>query len=318
MSKDRYLITGATGLIGSSLLRKLVIDGNFVTCPIRNIQKANSLFNPLIFEKVCWIDKPVEQYLQITKEDFDYIIHCASPTSGKYMVEHPVETYEYIIESTRILLEYAHKKGIKGMVYVSSLEYYGQNFSNNVITEDFEGYIEPMSPRSCYPLGKRAAEYLCTAYASEYKVPVKIARLTQTFGPGISADDNRVFVQFARSVINKENIILHTDGESAKPYCHVYDCVEAILTILSKGNSCEVYNVANEETYISVKDMAEFVQKNFNPEHGVVIQKRDDLGYAPVTKLRLSTQKLRDLGWTPKHNLFEMYDDLIKELEKYI
>jgi len=313
--KDSYLLTGATGLIGSALLRRLVTEGNRVTCPVRNIEKAKGLFDEDIYSEVKWIETPLETYLQHIDEDIDYIIHCASPTSGKYMVEHPVETYEFIIESTRSLLQYACKHGVKGMVYVSSLEYYGQNYGDDVIIEDFEGYIDPGSPRSSYPLGKRAAEYLCAAYASEYKVPVKIARLTQTFGPGISIDDNRVFAQFAKSAINKEDIILHTDGESAKPYCHVYDCVEAILTILQKGRSGEAYNVANEATYISIKDMAEFVQRNFNPEHKVVIQKRDDMGYAPVTKLRLSTQKLRDLGWKPRYGLYEMYDALFEGLK---
>lgn len=312
----KFLITGATGLIGSALLRKLVADGNSVTCPIRNKEKAKGLFGADTYNNVQWIEMPLETHLKDMVDDFDYIIHCASPTSGKYMVEHPAETYEFIVESTKALLQYACKHNVKGMVYVSSLEYYGQNFNEDIITEDFEGYIEPKSPRSSYPLGKRAAEYLCVAYASEYKVPVKIARLTQTFGPGITADDNRVFAQFARSVINKEDIILHTDGESAKPYCHVYDCVDAISIILDKGNLGEAYNVANEETYITIRDMAEFVQKNFNPEHKVVIQKRDDMGYAPVTKLRLSTQKLRDLGWSPRYGLYEIYDALIKELKK--
>ena len=314
--KENYLLTGATGLIGSALLRKLVTEGNSVTCPIRNKEKAKGLFDGDIYNRVQWIEMPLEKYLQEADEQFDYIIHCASPTSGKYMVEHPVETYEFIVESTRALLQCACKHRVKGMVYVSSLEYYGQNFNEDIITEDFEGYIEPTSPRSSYPLGKRAAEYLCAAYASEYKVPVKIARLTQTFGPGITADDNRVFAQFARSVINKEDIILHTDGESAKPYCHVYDCVDAILTILDKGNLGEAYNVANEETYITIRDMAEFVQKNFNPEHKVVIQKRDDMGYAPVTKLRLCTNKLKDLGWTPRYNLNDMFSDLILCISK--
>lgn len=316
IEKENYLLTGATGLIGSALLRKLVAVGNSVSCPIRNKEKAKGLFDGDIYNRVQWIEMPLEKYLQEADEQFDYIIHCASPTSGKYMVEHPVETYEFIVESTKALLQYACEHKVKGMVYVSSLEYYGQNFNEDIITEDFEGYIEPTSPRSSYPLGKRAAEYLCVAYASEYKVPVKIARLTQTFGPGITADDNRVFAQFARSVINKEDIILHTDGESAKPYCHVYDCVDAILTILDKGNMGEAYNVANEETYITIRDMAEFVQKNFNPEHKVVIQKRDDMGYAPVTKLRLCTNKLKDLGWTPRYGLHDMYDALIKEIKR--
>lgn len=312
--KEKFLLTGATGLIGSALLRKLAKDDNNVVCPIRSNQKAKGLFDEDVYNKVQWIEAPLETYLQNVDEEFDYIIHCASPTSGKYMVEHPVETYEFIIESTRALLLYACKHGVKGMVYVSSLEYYGQSYSEDIISEDFVGYVDPRSPRSSYPLGKRAAEYLCSAYALEYSVPVKIARLTQTFGPDISTDDNRVFAQFAKSVIKKENIILHTEGESAKPYCHVYDCVDAILTILKNGLSGEVYNVANEDTYISIRDMAEFVQRIFNPGHKVVIQKSDGMGYAPVTKLHLNTQKLKDLGWRPRYGLYDMYDALIKSL----
>jgi len=293
-----------------------VKDGNCVICPIRNKEKAKGLFDIETYDKVIWVEMPLEIYLQEIDKDVDYVIHCASPTSGKYMAEHPVETYEYIFESTRTLLQYACKHEIKGMVYISSLEFYGQNYDDNVITEDFEGYVEQNNPRSSYPLGKRAAEYLCSAYASEYKIPVKIARLTQTFGPGISSDDNRVFAQFAKSAIANEDIILHTDGESAKPYCHIYDSVSAILTILHKGVNGEAYNVANEDTYITIRDMAEFVQKNFNPNHKVVIQKRNDMGYAPTTKIRLDTRKLQALGWNAKYSLYEMYRDLITNLTK--
>ena len=86
-----------------------------------------------------------------------------------------------------------------------------------------------MSPRSAYPLGKRAAEFLCAAYAAQFGVNVKVARLTQTFGAGVASDDKRVFAQFARSVANSEDIVLHTTGESAKPYCYSTDSVSAIL-----------------------------------------------------------------------------------------
>lgn len=158
-------------------------------------------------------------------------------------------------------------------------------------------------------MAKRAAENLCCLYASEYGVPVMVARLTQTTGAGISQDDNRVIAQFARLAANGNDIVLHTTGESARPYCYITDAISAILFILLKGQSGEVFNVANEDTYISAKDMAEYVRDNFNPSITVRMELKDNMGYAPVTKLKLSASKLRSLGWEPKYNLNGIFLD---------
>lgn len=317
LNNNRFLITGATGLIGSTLVRCLLAlnRGVEIFCPVRNLSKAYSMFgndcNGLHF-----VESDLMGYLNSLseKEEFQHIVHCASPTAGKYMTEHPVETYMLAIDSTRAILEYGRKNDIKGIVYVSSLEYYGQNFDDKIITEDMQGYLDNTEARSSYPLGKRAAEYLCAAYSYQYGVNVKIARLTQTFGAGVSADDNRVFAQFARSIIAGSDIVLHTKGDSAKPYCYTTDCVSAILYILLKGNNGEAYNVANSETYISIREMAEFLRDNFNPNIRVIVEEHPEMGYAPVTKLHLSTEKLESLGWKPQYDLKMMYERLIKSL----
>ena len=311
---SKFLITGATGLIGSTLVYSLLaLNKNIqITCPIRNLDKAKATYSE-DFDSICFIECDLVSYLSglTDKDNFQYIIHCASPTEGKYMTEHPVDTYMLAIDSTRAILEYARKVQTD-IVYVSSLEYYGQNFDDKLMTEDMQGYVNNTDPRSSYPLGKRAAEYLCAAYAKQFDVNVKVARLTQTFGAGVSADDNRVFAQFARSVIKGKNIVMHTKGESAKPYCYTTDCVSAILYILLKGEKGEAYNVANQETYISIKDMANFLCTHFNPQLRVVIEEHPEMGYAPVTKLNLSTEKLKSLGWLPRYGLYEMFDRLIK------
>lgn len=311
-----FCITGATGLIGSTIVRCLLsLDADIsISCPVRNVDKAIDMYGD-DSEKISFVEYDLLQYLATMDGDFDYIIHCASPTAGQYMTGHPVETYELAIESTRLILNYAKSHRVKGVVYVSSLEYYGQVFDDRLITEDMQGYIDMMSPRSSYPLGKRAAEYLCTAYAQEYGVPVKIARLTQTFGAGVSADDNRVFAQFARSVIKGEDIVLHTTGDSAKPYCYTTDCASAILYILLKGKDGEAYNVANPDTYISIKDMAEFLRDNFNPDIDVRVELHPEMGYAPVTMLRLSADKLMGLGWKPQYDLKAMFERLIESMK---
>lgn len=313
LTGSSVMITGATGLIGSTLVRCLMaLDNDIsITIPVRNHSKAIALYGSDA-SRLNIVECDLIEYCTLLNEEFDYIIHCASPTAGSYMNEHPVETYELAVETTRALLQYSRKHTIKGMVYVSSLEYYGQNLDDQIITENFQGYVDATSARSSYPMGKRAAEYLCFAYAHEYGVPAKVARLTQTFGAGVAADDNRVFAQFARSVMAGSDIVLHTTGESAKPYCYTTDCASAILTILLKGSNGEVYNVANQDTYISIRSMAEFLRDNFNPKIKVTIEEHPDMGYAPVTMLHLSSEKLMALGWKPQYDLKEMFRRLME------
>lgn len=308
------LITGATGLIGSSIVKCLLAlnAGMDIVIPVRNIAKAARIFGEQLGSlRVVEVDS-LETWTKQVKEAFHYIIHCASPTSGKFMEEYPVETFCLAYETTLNLLKLAHETHVEGMTYISSLEYYGQVLDDKVITEDSQGYVDATSARSSYPLGKRAAEYLCFAFAKEYAVPVKVARLTQTFGAGVAMEDNRVFAQFARSSIESRDIILHTTGDSAKPYCYTTDAVSAILYILLKGGYGEAYNVANEETYVSIREMAELVKDVFNPNIQVRMELNDSMGYAPVTKLRLSAQKLRSLGWQPCYDLREMFWRLIE------
>ena len=314
---SKFLVTGATGLIGSTLDHCLLALNRDIeiTCPVRSIEKVQRMYGGEA-SKINFIECDLVNYLNglSTKDCFQFIVHCASPTVGKFIAEHPVETYELAYETTRALLKHAKRSDARGMVYVSSLEYYGQNFDDSIITEDKQCFVDNTDPRSSYPLGKRAAEYLCAAYALEYGVNVKVARLTQTLGAGVAADDNRVFAQFARSVINGEDIVLHTTGESAKPYCYTTDCISAILYILLKGEKGEAYNVANQDTYISIKDMAEFLRDNFNSKIDIRVETHSDMGYAPVTKLHLSSEKLMALGWKPRYDLKEMYSKLIKSI----
>ena len=315
-----FLITGATGLIGSVMIKCLQelskqrgLDIKILAV-VRNLEKAGL---------VLGTEGEGLQFLQTDLQDInadnigrkvDYVVHLASPTAGRFMEDNPVETFDLAYRSTYALLRFAQQKKVKSMVYVSSLEYYGQILDDRIITEDVQGYVNPVSSRSSYPMGKRAAEYLCYAFSKEYGISAKTARLTQTFGAGISENDNRVFAQFARSIIKGEDIVLHTTGESAKPYCYTMDCIAAILCILLKGKSGETYNVANQDTYISIRDLAEFMKLHFNPDIDVRVELNENMGYAPVTKLRLSAQKLMALGWKPRYGLKEMFERLIKYL----
>ena len=313
---DKYLITGATGLIGSALVKRLATNGAEIICPVRSVEKAQGEFNAEVFAAVKWIETPVEGFFKDMSEDYDYVIHCASPTASKFFVEHPVETMRFNIETTISILDYAKEHRVRGVVYLSSLESYGTILDDTVVvTEGVQGYVNPMETRISYNMAKRMCESLCHAYAKEYDVPVKVVRLTQTISPYINDNDMRVFAQFARKAANGEDIELHTEGTAARQYIHIDDAVDAILCVLYKGAPGEVYNAAREDSYISVREMAQFVQDNFNPSGKVVFHMRDDMGYAPTTKLRLSTEKLKTLGWDAKKGLYEMFEGVVKRIE---
>ncbi len=314
-----FLITGGTGLIGSALIHLLsALDKDVnIFAPVRNAEKALSMFNDDELNKISFFECDLSTYDYCKLDNVDYIIHCAAPTSSKFFVEKPVETAEIIIDVTKSLLSYAVKHKVKGFVYLSSLEVYGTlSDGTKEVAEDVQGYINPMSVRSSYPIAKRAAENLCCLYAKQYGVPAKVARLTQTTGAGISKDDNRVIVQFARLCAKGQDIVLHTNGESARPYCYITDAITAILYILLKGKAGEAYNVANEDTYISAKGMADYLRDNFNPAINVRVELDDNMGYAPITKLKLSSEKLRRLGWSPSMGLREIFYNLIRVIHE--
>lgn len=319
-----FLITGGTGFLGSLIGRTLFLlnqkyDLNLkIIFYIRSKEKLENLFKEEL--KDINYDIVIGNLNSEIKYEgkINYIFHCANTTNSLEMIKKPVETISSIFEGTKYILELAREKKIESMVYLSSMEVYGQVMTDSLTTEKELGYIDILNTRSSYSEGKRVAECLCKCYSSEYNIPIKIARLAQIFGPGISKDDNRVFAQFMRSVLKKEDIILHTTGESRGNYCYTVDCIRALFLLLNKGKNGEAYNVVNEETNISIRDMAYLVANEIFPyKVNVKIEiPKEEKGYAPITKLRLSGEKLRKLNWEPEIDLREMYLNLKKYLLK--
>lgn len=306
------LVTGATGLIGKLCVKSLLNSGynTQVIALVRDEEKAKNIFGES--KRLTYLVQDINQRINTTKR-VDYIIHAASTTSSKDFVEKPVETIYTAINGSRNVLEFAKNKRLEGMVYLSSLEIYGVNEKENIKERDY-GYIDILNPRSSYSESKKMVETMCISYGTEYGVPVKIARLAQTFGAGVSISDNRVFAQFAKAIINKENIVLHTKGETKRNYCYTTDAVRGIFTILTKGENNNAYNVANENSYCSISEMAHLLEN----EDTKVEYKIDEVnrGYNPTVKIALNTEKLNALGWEAKVNLKEMFDRLIMNFGK--
>lgn len=306
------LVTGATGLIGKLCVKSLLNSGynTQVIALVRDEEKAKNIFGES--KRLTYLVQDINQRINTTRR-VDYIIHAASTTSSKDFVEKPVETIYTAINGSRNILEFAKNKRLEGMVYLSSLEIYGVNEKENIKERDY-GYIDILNPRSSYSESKKMVETMCISYGTEYGVPVKIARLAQTFGAGVSISDNRVFAQFAKAIINKENIVLHTKGETKRNYCYTTDAVRGIFTILTKGENNNAYNVANENSYCSISEMAHLLEN----EYTKVEYKIDEVnrGYNPTVKIALNTEKLNALGWEAKVNLKEMFDRLIMNFRK--
>ena len=303
-------VTGATGLVGSMLVRTLCAAPVAITviAHVRNEQKARAMFGDLPI-RYCLGDvtAPV-QY----EGEVDHVLHTASVTASKSFVTEPVQTLMTAIDGTRNLLEFAREKQVSSMVYVSSMEAFGiTDPALERVTEKDLGYIDILSVRSSYSEGKRICECLCAAYASQYGVPVKIARLAQTFGAGVSVADGRVFAQFTKSCLAGTDIVLHTAGKSMGNYCYTADAVRGLLTILLKGENANAYTVVNPATSMQIREVAQLVSDTLTEGRTQIIfdipESALTYGYAPDVTMRLSGDKLMQLGWKPEVDLPEMF-----------
>lgn len=310
-------VTGATGLIGYTLVstllyRNLKYKSNIkIIALVRNITKAKEKFAKQLKQNLNlkFVIGDVENLPQIDDE-IDFIIHGANPTASNYFVDNPVETIKTAVRGTNNILNLAKEKNISGLVYLSSMEVYGAPPTDDLIDESQGTTIDTMSVRSCYPEAKRLCEALCASYADEYKVPAKVIRLAQTFGPGIDKNDNRVFAEFLRCAMQKQNIVLQTEGTSKRCYLYTADAVTAILTVLLNGKIGEAYNAANKNTYCSIMEMAQLVAHELaNDEIKVVIKINENSKrkFLSPHKLNLDVSKLEGLGWNATKSLVEMY-----------
>lgn len=318
--KKNILITGATGLIGQNLVHAFAYVSNEkkldinLLLPVRNREKAKFLFDwDSSFCNIVFCDYDITLPIEI-EENVDLIIHAAAPTESAMFVNRPADVLFMNFISCKNLLDLALSKQVQKFVLLSTMEVYGATKEEDVVREESVAAFNPTVPRNSYPIGKISAEALCSAYHKQYGLPYNCLRLTQTFGPGASIEDARVFAYLAKCAIQGEDIVLKTKGRTKRMYLYTADAVSAIAKVAEKGEDGETYTVANEETYISIADMAQLVADEI-AGGGIKVQydigDAASSGYAEEFAMRLDTSKLRGLGWKAKTGLAEAFDRMI-------
>lgn len=310
------LVTGATGLIGSCLVDVLMKHSgrNYqIYAAGRNEGRARSLFANY-WDDAAFHFIPYDVMCPVCSDvSFHYIIHAASNASPNFFAQQPVEVMKANVMGVCHLMDYGLQHDLWRFLYVSTGEVYGEG-DGRVFTEEYSGYVDTMSARSCYPSSKRAAETLCVAYAEEYGVDAVVARLSHVYGPHFTESDNRVYAQFIRNVLQGQDIVMKSTGEQFRSWCYVVDAVKGLLYILLKGASGSAYNVADASSNISIRQLAEMVA-DIGGSKVVVNAPADDerKGYNPVMQSVYSTKKLEELGWKVMGTMREKMEATIRE-----
>lgn len=320
LENEKILITGATGLIGQTIIKMILEYNNrykdsriHLIAVVRNKDYAIKLFDDK-YNSIEYVVGDIRS-IDLSNVQYTYVIHAASNTSSNSFVNEPLEVISVAVDGTRHLFEEIKRENIKKIIYLSTMEVYGILETDELIGENHFTSLQTNELRSCYPESKRMCENICASYGYKYGINYNILRLTQTFGEGVSYADKRIFAEFARCVMEKRNIVLKTKGETRRSYLYTGDAVDAIFRVMLEAPNGEIYNVANENTYCSIFEMAKLVASDIaNGDIEVKIQEDDinKLGFAPTLHINLDTSKIRKLGWKPEVGLKEMYERTIK------
>lgn len=312
--KDKsIMITGATGLVGSFLI-DVLIDRNerfglnaSIIAVARDQRKFEDRFsNYKGYDKLRFFRHDVsEPFDENTISDVDYILHLASNTHPRLYSQDPIGTITTNVLGTKHLLDFAATHNTKRFLLASSNEIYGENRGDvEFFDETYCGFIDCNTLRAGYPESKRCSEAMCQAYKRQKGIDVVIARLTRCYGATLLKSDSKALSQFIGKAIAGEDIVLKSSGNQFFSYIHVVDAVTGILSILLKGESGEAYNIADSESDIRLKDLAGLIAGYMNKK--VIFEIPDSIesaGYSKATKARLSSDKIRGLGWQAKYSI---------------
>lgn len=292
--KQRVLITGAAGFLGSHLCDKFISEGfhvigmdNLVTGDLKNIEHLFKL------EQFEFYHHDVTKFIHVSGP-LDYILHFASPASPIDYLKIPIQTLKVGAMGTHNCLGLAKNKGAR-MLVASTSEVYGDPMVHPQ-TEDYWGNVNPVGPRGVYDEAKRYLESITMAYHTYHKVDTRIVRIFNTYGPRMRLNDGRALPAFIGQALRGEDLTLFGDGSQTRSFCYVSDLIEGIYKLLMSDYVYPV-NIGNPDE-ISLMDFAVEVLKLTGANQKIIHKPlpADD----PKQRKPDITRAKNILGWEPK------------------
>ena len=251
----RILVTGGAGFLGSHLCERLLDAGDEVVC-VDNFftgtrRNVNHLLDHKSFELLRH-DVTFPLYVEV-----DEIYNLACPASPIHYQFDPVQTTKTSVIGAINMLGLAKRLKIK-MLQASTSEVYGDP-AVHPQREDYWGNVNPIGLRSCYDEGKRCAETLVFDYVRQHKLPAKVVRIFNTYGPRMHPNDGRVVSNFIMQALKGEDITLYGDGSQTRSFCYVDDLIEAMIRMMATGPAMTgPINIGNPNEF-TIRELAELV-----------------------------------------------------------
>ena len=196
------------------------------------------------------------------REPIDYVIQAAGIASPYYYRKYPLETLEVATLGTKQMLTFGLKHPLKGFLFFSSSEIYGDPDPRHVpTTESYRGNISCLGPRACYDESKRLGETLCAVFHELYGVPTRIVRPFNVYGPGMQETDYRVLPNFASRIVAGRPLHVYGTGKQTRTFCYVTDAIVGFLKVLLHGGPAQAYNIGNPVPELSMLELARTLER---------------------------------------------------------
>jgi len=297
--RDRVLVTGGAGFIGSHLCDRLIEAGHEVICVDNFYSSDKSNIQHLLgtprFELIRH-DVTFPLYLEV-----DRIYHLACPASPIHYQRDPVQTTKTAVHGSINMLGLAKRTGAR-ILLASTSEVYGDP-TVHPQTEDYWGNVNPIGPRACYDEGKRAAETLFFDYWRQHQLDIKVVRIFNTYGPRMHPQDGRVVSNFIVSALTGKPLTIYGDGSQTRSFCYVDDLVNGLMKMMDSSDEVQgPINLGNPGEF-TIAELAREVVAAVGEDPGIDYfpLPQDD----PMQRQPDITRAREILGWAPAIPLSE-------------